>query len=116
MCANLEDTLRYFDSFNNSIDIAKVEGFGKIDKYSDEYNEFFNMYATEYMKIIHVLTRSEIIDYTRNISEMQLKRFLSLYRLTDLELNYFKEKYQNNDMITRTIFYYQNSGKKLIKK
>lgn len=116
MCTNLEDTLRYFDSFNNEVNIAKVEGFGNFDKYSDEYNEFFDMYATEYMKIIHVLTRDEIINYTKNISEMQLKRFLSLYKLNELELKYFKDKYQNNDMIMKTIYYHQTKVEKLIKR
>ena len=116
MCANLEDTLRDFDSFKENIDIAIVRGFGHISKYDDEYNEFFNMYAAEYMIIDHILTRKEIINYTLNISEMQLKRFLSLYCLTNDELKYFKEKYKNNYMLTWTINYYQDSKRKILKK
>ena len=113
MCVNLEDTLRYFDSFEENIDIAKVYGFGKINKYDDEYNEFFDMYATEYMIIDHVLTREEIISYTNHISEMQLKRFLSLYKLNDLELEYFKEKCKKNIMLMQTIDYYQGNHEKI---
>ena len=115
MCKNLEDTLRYFDSFNNNIEIAKVRGFGNIDKYDDYYNEFFDMYATEYMIIDHILTRKEIIEYTSNMSEMGLKRFLSLYRLNNEELAYFREKYRYNSMIMNTIQFYQNNLQ-LIKK
>lgn len=116
MCKNLEDTLRYFDSFNNNIEIAKVCGFGNIDKYEDEYNEFFDMYATEYMIINHVLTREEIVNYTNHISDMALKRFLSLYKLNKCELEYFKEKYKNNYMLMSTIDYFQKEEKILIKK
>ena len=89
MCANLEDTLRYFDTFNEEIDIASVIGYGNINHYDDEYNEFFDMYAVEYLKICHLLTREEIINYALNLPIMQLKRFLSLYKLTREELELF---------------------------
>lgn len=118
MCTNLEDTLRYFDSFEEDIDIATVSGFGNFDKYDDEYNEFFDMYATEYMLIKHVLTRDEIIAYASGISEMRLKRFLSLYKLNDFELHYFKEKCKKSRMLLETINYYQENHEKtkLLKK
>ena len=65
MCLNLEDTLRYFDSFNSKILIAKVIGFGNYDK----YNEFFDMYSTEYMLM-------ETINYYQNSSRVNKSKLL----------------------------------------
>ena len=117
MCANLEDTLRYFDSFNNQIIIANVIGFGNYDKYDDYYNEYFDMFATEYMMIEHVLEREEITSYALKLSDTRLKRFLSLYKLNEFELELFKRKYYKDNFIMPTIEYYQsNKNKILVKK
>ena len=44
-CLNLEDTLRYFDAFNESVDITIVKGFGNIISYNETYiflnNKFY---------------------------------------------------------------------------
>ena len=42
MCKNMEDTLRYFDAFNGNVRICLVYGFGKSNKYNDEYNGFYD--------------------------------------------------------------------------
>ena len=109
MCKKLEDTLRYFDSFNNSIEIANVIGFGRSHEYDDEYNEFFDMYATEYMIIRHVLNREEIMSYALKLSPMAMKRFISLYRLNEFELEIFKRKFYNDCYIMSSINYYQEN-------
>ena len=113
MCTNLEDTLRYFDAMNNKVDIAKVTGFGKIDKYNDEYNEYFDMYATEYMIIDYVLTREEIINYSLGLSHMGLKRFVSSYKLTEEEIELFLQRYSRDSVIRDAIEYYQKGNNKV---
>lgn len=54
MCTNLEDTLRYFDAMNGEVEIAKVIGYGSIDEYDDEYNGFYEMYAVENIRVLHI--------------------------------------------------------------
>ena len=95
MCVNLEDTLRYFDAMNKSVDIAKVVGYGDTSQYDDEYNGYYDMYAVEYLKILSVLSRDEIIDYALKLTPLRAKRFISLYKLSDNEIILFKEKFYN---------------------
>ena len=117
MCANLEDTLRYFDTYNEEVDIAKVVGFGNIDEYYDDYNEFYDMYAVEYLKIERVLSREEIIEYGLNLPFLRAKRFLSLYKLTKEELALFRDKFIKERMLQDTMDYYQDeNSKKYIKR
>ena len=109
MCVNLEDTLRFFNSFSNPVDIAKVIGFGKTDRYDDEYNDFYEMYAVEFLEIIKVLSREEIIEYAKKLPDYRLIRFISLYKLTDEEIILFKKLFCNNNDILNTILYYQEN-------
>lgn len=113
MCTNLEDTLRYFDAFNEEVDIANVVGYGKVDKYDDEYNEFFDMYATEYLIINHIMSHDEIINYALNLPPYRLKRFLSLYKLSKEELVMFRDRFSKEMMIMSTLDYYQDENSKL---
>jgi len=113
MCTNLEDTLRYFDAFNEEVDIASVIGSGKINKYDDEYNGFYDMYSVEYLQVCHVLTRDEIMNYVLDLPPMRVKRFISLYKLSKEELLIFYDKYYNNIPITNALNYYQNEKEKV---
>ena len=113
MCTNLEDTLRYFDAFNEEVDITSVIGYGNINKYDDEYNEFFDMYSVEYLKLLTLLKREEIISYALKLPSMRLKRFISLFRLTKEELELFREKFNKDSMIQTTLDYYQDEKSKL---
>ena len=107
MCKNLEDTWRYFDAFNDNIQIAMVIGSGNKSLNNDEYNGFYDMYAVENLLIIHVLSRNEIIAYALNLPEMRLKRFISLFKLTVDEIEIFKDHFYNNSFIIDAISYYQ---------
>ena len=111
VCKRLEDTLRFFDAMNKEVDIAKVQCYGNYDKGEDDYNEYYDMYAFEYMIIEKVLTREEIINYGINLYEMRLNRFLSLYKLSQEEITLFKEKFKNNINVLNTIAYYQEGDK-----
>lgn len=111
LCTNLEDTFRYFDTFNNEVDVAEVHGYGKTSKYDDEYNGFYDMYAVEFIKITKVLTRDEIIAYAIKLPEYRLDRFLSLYKLSDDEIMLFKKLFYNKPNIIKTIMYCQENIK-----
>ena len=108
MCTNLEDTLRYFDAINGDVDIALVTGDGEINKYDDEYNEFFDMYAVEYLTIDRVLSRDEIIEYVLKLPPYRVKRFITLFSLTPDEIELFKEKFYKDYLVLDAINYYQN--------
>lgn len=115
ICANLEDTLRYFDGFNE-IKIAKVILTGTIVCHEDEYNGYYDMYAGEYLYIEKVLTRQEIIDYALSLSNYRINRFISLFRLNEEEIKLFKEKFKNDQSILDTIAYYQENDHNVYKK
>ncbi len=106
-CTNLEDTLRYYDAMNNNIDICLVNGYGRLVKIDDEYNGYYDMYASEYISILKVLSRQEIISYMLNSNEIRAKRFISLFHLTQEESNLFIKKFKNNPSIMDYISYYQ---------
>ena len=112
MCRNLEDTLRYFDGFNSEVDIASVQGYGVINKYSDEYNGFYDMYAVEYLKIVHILSRREIIKYVLNLPPYRVCRFVSLFKLNADEINLFYNVFAKEIEVIKTIEYYQKGNDK----
>lgn len=109
-CLNLEDTLRYFDAINNEVIIYLVKGFGDIIEYEDEYNGFYNMYVSSNMEFIKELTREEIINYALTLNSERIKRFISLFKLNDSEINLIKNKY-NSLIINQYIEYYQYNNK-----
>lgn len=111
MCERLEDTLRFFDTFADDVDICTVIGLGKCIKRDDEYNDYYDMYACERMYIVKKLTRDEIIMYGINLHEMRAMRFLSLFKLTDDEKKLFRDKYKNNYLVNKYIDYYQDDIK-----
>lgn len=115
-CTNLEDTLRYFDAMNSTVDIAYVIGYGDTNKYDDEYNGFYDMYATEYLQIVYVLSREDVIKYALKLSPERVKRFISLYRLNSDEIKLFEEKYYNIPSVLDAISYYQLGDTKVYKK
>ena len=107
-CYRLEDTIRYsdYDCSNplRDVQIARVIGSGIIDEGEDTYNEYFDMYASSDLYIEKFLTREEIIQYALKLPEMRLKRFLSLYKLSESELINFIGKYSCCDSIIK--YYY----------
>lgn len=109
-CRNLEDSLRYFDGMNDEIKIVEVIGSGDIVEYCDEYNGYYDMYVATSIKIVRVLGKKEMIQYFFTTPDYRTKRFLQGYKLSEKEVQIFKEKYCNNDSILRTIAYYQEGN------
>ena len=103
-----EDTIRYSgyssDSILRDVSIAEVIGSGKIVKSEDFYNEYFDMYSVSDLEIIKFLSREEIISLALNLPEMRMKRFVSLFRLNDDEIELFLGK---SIIVDSEINYYQ---------
>ena len=111
MCLRLEDTLRFFDTFNEEISICEVIGFGEYNKRDDEYNDYYDMYAFRSMYIVRELERKDIILYGLNLLEMPLVRFISSLKLDDNEKEMFREKFHNNYLVNQYLDYYQDNKK-----
>ena len=113
VCENLEDTFRFFDGFHEELDVCLVECFGKYAKRDDEYNGYFEMYSFEYLKILKLLTREEIISYGLNLDENRVVRFISSIKLTKEETGLFREKFYNCVNVIEHIDYYQDNDKEV---
>lgn len=111
MCERLEDTLRYFGSMNIDISICEVVGSGDIVTYSDDYNEYYDMYSVSDIKIIRKLERDEIIHMMLNVNENRVIRFIQFFKLLDEEIDMFEKKFCKNEMIINTLNYYQKGEK-----
>ena len=96
-CTNLEDCFRYYDP-DTSI-IAEVKGFGKLVKNDDEYYGYYDMYVSEYLEVIRVIPREEIIKMMLETSIDRQNRFIRNYNLTEeeKELFYIEDGGMNNE-------------------
>ena len=108
-CKNIEDTLRYFDAIENDVLIAEVTASGYIVQYEDEYNGYYNMYSARTIRIDRIIDRKELIEMflTKITFEERVKRFIQLFKLTEEEIEMFKEKYKDSIRIINAIKYYQ---------
>ena len=109
ICANLEDTLRYYDGVNRKVEICEAIGYPEHVKYDDEYFGYYDMYACGGLLLKRILTRQEIIEKADSMHSEAFKRFSRDYRLTAEELDYFKNKYRNNnDVMLHLTYYYED--------
>lgn len=106
-CKNLEDTLRYFNAMNDDVSICLVKGTGNIIVYEDDYNGYYDMYSSEHIEILKELSRYEIILYGLNLNEFRVCRFIQGIKLSDDEIELFKEKFNKNGNVQKFIEYYQ---------
>ena len=107
-CTNLEDTLRYVDGTSAIITI--VESLGNLQKYDDEYNGYYDMFVTNKIKIIKVLTKDDILKYMFKLPEFRIIRLISSYfQFNEEDLQMLEMLYQNNDSIIKAIRYYQRN-------
>ena len=109
MCTNFEDCFRYYDS-DNSI-IAEVIGFGKTLKNDDEYYGYYDMYVCEYLKVVRVIPREEIIMMAKELPEDRLDHLICTMNLTEEETNEILAINRGNQKIKKAIDYY-HYGKK----
>ena len=107
-CTNLEDTLRYVDGANAII--VMVEALGNLKQYDDEYNGYYDMFVTNKIKIIKVLTKEDIFNYMFKLPEFRMIRLISSYfQFSEEDLQMLEMLYQNNDSIIKAIRYYQRN-------
>lgn len=111
MCKNMEDTLRYFDAFNNEVDICIAHGYPNIDEYRDDYYGYYDMYSCQKIVLKEILSRKEIIELADKMCNIQFTRFTQGYKLTSDELDYFMNKYKNDiNMIRHLIYIYYDKN------
>lgn len=109
-CEKLEDALSFVNSFEDEIEVAKVSS---IDVTGDLLSSPFDgslRYVSTSLKIEKVLSRKEIIDLM--LKEGEMTKFITLYQLSDEEIEYIKSKYDGSiDFISRYIDCYQKGEK-----
>lgn len=112
-CKNIEDTLRYFDAIEGEVVVAEVIASGEMVKKEDEYNGYYDMYCSEKLKIHRIIERKELVKMflLRITSEIRVRRFIQLFKLTEKEIEMFKLKYAHSITVMDAIAYYQE-GKK----
>lgn len=115
-CTNMEDSFRYFDCFNDEVDVCIVIGSGIIEAHNDEYNGYYDMYSCERIKILKKLTREEVICIALNLDEIRAKRFVSSFGLTKNEIELFKNKFFYSRFVLDAIAYYQEDDKEVYKR
>lgn len=116
MCKNFEDTLRYFDAFNDLVSICLVKGSGDIVYTFDDYNEYYDLYCVRNLEILKLLSRKEIINMGLNLKGPRLERFLSSIKLTSNEIILFQTKFEKDSFILNVIEYYQQNNKSVFEK
>ena len=107
MCKRIEDTFRYFECFENEVDVCLVKGSREIIEYSDDYYGYYDMYSVQKIEILKQLSREEIINEGLNMCDLRVKRFVSTLKLTEEEINLFKETFKDNLSVLDAIDYYQ---------
>ena len=115
-CINIEDSFRYFDCFNNEVDVCIILASGKIDIYNDEYNGYYDMGCCEKIVILEKLTREEVISIALNLNEIRVKRFVSTFGLTKNEIELFKNKFFYSKFVLDAISYYQEEDREVYKR
>ncbi|MBQ3511466.1 MAG: hypothetical protein IJA30_04130 [Bacilli bacterium] len=110
-CERLEDTLRYFNAMDEDIKIALVEGSGEMVEANDEYYGYYDMFSATELKVIRVLSRSEIVDMFGSAPGFRTVRFVQGFKLTDAEKAWLKFKHIDNTDVLKAIDYYQDGDK-----
>ena len=110
LCKNIEDTFRFIN--DSKPQVAKVIAKGKIVEGRDDYNSYFNMYASTVIKIEHILSREEIIDEICKRSVYGVIRAIIYgYDFTEEEIEIIRKKFKYNKSLEKNIDYYINGNK-----
>ena len=110
-CKRLEDTLRYFPAMEEEVLIAKITSLGEEASYQDEYNGYYDMFATTSLRIDHIMTREEVLEEALTMPPHRVVRFIQGYRLEKKEIEKFQATFQKEREVEDAIAYYQE-GKK----
>ena len=95
MCKRIEDTLRYYDAFNQKICLCKVIGSDDFASYYDDYYGYYDLYTFEKLYISKKLTYEDILD---EVFKMDLKKSYKSEKL-EAYIEYYQEN--NKDAFTK---------------
>ena len=109
LCTNLEDCFRYVKAKDSLI--TEVIGFGKLLEYNDEYYGYYDMYVAEYMRIIRIISRDEIINASKFLSDDRLVRLIQTYPMSDEEVEDVSEHAKDKIKVLKAIKYYHYNDK-----
>ena len=112
-CERLEDTLRYFNGREEEILLTKVTSFGPLASYQDEYNGYYDMFATTIIRVDQILSRQEVIAQALVMPVPRVVRFVQGYRLTEEEIEKFKGQFLGEREVEDAIAYYQEGNTKV---
>lgn len=115
-CKNIEDTFRYFNPDNCLI--ASVTGMGEIAEGFDDYNEYYNMFSSNKIRINHVLSREEVLSEILSLNtESRVCRFIATgYSLNDEEIKMFRDRYNNSLIINQYLDFYSCGDKEVFER
>ena len=109
LAKNIEDSLKYVDR-TKEISIAKVKGFDNVEERYNSFYEFYGIYTADNVEIQKILSRKQIINEVlkgKN-NDFRIQRFISLYKLTDEEIDTLRKECQGIvKNLDKYIEYYQ---------
>lgn len=105
-CKNMEDVLRYYNSFERDIEICLIKAEDVIEDYDDDYYGYYDMHSSSSFIILKVLSREEIIDIMLETNEIRICRFIQGFKLTEEEIKLILNKYNR---VEDYILYYQKN-------
>lgn len=110
---NLEDCFHFVDAINFPCKVARVSALGRVLTFNDsfEYYGFYDLSATDKLRIDHIMTREEIMDHMLTTPGANLLTFIRDYKLEDEEARRILETFPNNHQIALAINYYHNGDK-----
>ncbi len=109
LCTNFEDCFRYVDS-EKSI-MTEVIGFGDIVKHDDNYYGYFDMYVAEYLRVIRVISREELIEMAKILPEVRLERFVQTFKMNDDEIEEILKHSKGKVKVLKAVRYYHFGDK-----
>ena len=93
----LEDSLRGYHGIEEDIVVAEVTSLGLVRRDQDDEYGYYDMYYTNSIRIDRVLTREEILAiFLKMEPNERVERFLKSYKLTEPEIEIFREKMVDN--------------------
>ena len=116
-CENLEDSFRFFNSFEDDIVIGKIIADDKIVSKDDNFYGYYGLCVTNKIKVLKFMSREEVINYGLSLVGERLYRFIRGYKLTAGEIKILQDKFKDDYMAITNIEYYQlNDKEAFIKK
>lgn len=106
-CTTITDVFRYVDAINSTPVVARVTGRGTMNRFNDEYNGYYNMYAVSEITIDHFMSEEEIIEEILKCSEFDVVKALKTKKFISDEIRQIINNFNNSYNVLCAIMYYQ---------